>query len=121
MDCQQPETIKYGQVTLPTNATYYGATASYECDKNFILDGVSRRLCQEDGTWSNEMPVCREVTCDNPEISENLIIEPLTSNGIGSTLQYKCPKGRTMIGNETRSCMINGQWSGKAPFCKRKF
>lgn len=67
------------------------------------------------------MPLCREVTCSITEVVENLIVEPLKSNGIGSSLTYKCPKGRYMIGNDTRTCMKNGQWSGKVPSCKRKF
>lgn len=67
------------------------------------------------------MPVCREVTCGNPDIVENLIVEPLISNGIGASLQYKCPKGRYMIGNDTRTCLKNGQWSGKVPSCKREY
>lgn len=59
VDCRNPEKIANGQVTLPSNATYYGALALYACDPNFELDGVSRRLCLENGTWSSDEPVCR--------------------------------------------------------------
>lgn len=59
VDCGNPSRIQNGKVTLATNATYYGATALYECDEHWQLDGVSRRLCQDDGTWSSEAPVCK--------------------------------------------------------------
>ena len=59
VDCGQPGGMDHGKVTLATNFTYYGAAALYECDKNWQLDGVSRRLCQENGTWSSEVPACK--------------------------------------------------------------
>lgn len=117
MDCQNPSSIKNGKVTLATNATYYGAAALYECDANFKLDGVSRRLCQEDGTWGYETPACKEITCDEPELGEHLIAEP-GSRKIGSVVQLSCTKGRYIIGNATRKCLPNGQWSEKTPICK---
>ena len=104
---------------MATNATYYGAAALYECDKNFKLDGVSRRLCTEDGSWSHETPSCVEITCDEPDISENLIVEP-GIRAVGAIAKYKCLKGRNMIGNDTRICNKNGKCSGKMPTCKRE-
>lgn len=59
MDCKNPPEVEYGRVTLASNATYYGAIALYACNHNFELDGVSRRLCQENGTWSSDSPTCR--------------------------------------------------------------
>lgn len=59
MDCGNPGRVENGVVTLATNATYYGAAALYECHQHWQLDGVSRRLCQDDGTWSSESPVCK--------------------------------------------------------------
>ncbi|XP_017460978.1 PREDICTED: locomotion-related protein Hikaru genki-like, partial [Rhagoletis zephyria] len=75
VECGIPANITNGKVTLATNVTYYGAAALYECNPNFKLDGVSRRLCAEDGTWSHEKPACIEITCDEPDISENLIVD----------------------------------------------
>lgn len=77
------------------------------------------RLCAEDGTWSQESPVCREITCDEPDIKENLIIDS-GSRLVGSSAKYKCPKGYFIVGNDTRKCLSTGQWTGKAPKCKRK-
>lgn len=61
MDCGAPEKLENGKVTLASNATYYGALALYSCDNNFELDGVSRRLCLENGTWSSDTPACKGI------------------------------------------------------------
>lgn len=59
VDCGVPKHVKHGKVSLVSNVTYYGATALYSCDPNYELDGVSRRLCLDNGTWSSDTPVCR--------------------------------------------------------------
>lgn len=117
VDCQLPEQMQFGKVTLATNATYYGAAVLYECDANYKLDGPSRRLCLEDGTWGHESPTCKEITCDEPETVENLIVD-VGTRAVGVEAKYSCPKGRYLVGNDTRVCLKNGQWGGKRPTCK---
>ncbi|KAM7347402.1 CUB and Sushi multiple domains furrowed [Cochliomyia hominivorax] len=117
VECGPPLNITNGKVTLATNATYYGAAALYECDTNFKLDGVSRRLCTEDGSWSHEAPVCVEITCDEPELSESLIVEA-GERSVGSLAKFRCQRGRNLIGNDTRVCQKSGKWTGKSPICK---
>ncbi|XP_055682887.1 sushi, von Willebrand factor type A, EGF and pentraxin domain-containing protein 1 isoform X2 [Lutzomyia longipalpis] len=117
VDCQTPPGIEKGKMTLATNATYYGAAALYECDSNYKLDGVSRRLCLEDGTWSHETPVCKEITCDDPDVTENVVVNA-GSRSVGTLAQFSCTKGRYLVGNSTRLCLKHGQWSGKSPICK---
>lgn len=102
---------------MATNATYYGAAALYECDSNYKLDGPSRRLCLEDGTWGHDVPTCKEITCDEPEPIENLIVDAGT-RAVGAIAQYTCPRGRYLVGNSTRVCQKNGHWGGRRPTCK---
>lgn len=117
VDCQTPEPMKNGKMTLATNATYYGAAVLYECDANYKLDGPSRRLCLEDGTWGHETPVCKEITCDEPDPVENLLVDAGT-RAVGALAKYSCPRGRYLVGNDTRVCQKNGQWGGRRPSCK---
>lgn len=107
-------------MTLSTNATYYGAAALYECDPNYKLDGVSRRLCGEDGSWGHEAPVCRQITCPDIEVLENVIVNH-GDQKVGAMAKFTCAKGRYLVGNDTRICKSNGIWAGKNPICKRKF
>ncbi|XP_075158690.1 CUB and Sushi multiple domains furrowed [Haematobia irritans] len=117
VECGPPQNITHGKMTLATNATYYGAAALYECDANFKLDGVSRRLCTEDGSWSHDAPQCVEITCDEPDLTESLIVEA-GERSVGSLAKFRCQRGRSMTGNDTRTCQKNGKWSGKSPTCK---
>ena len=39
----------------------------------------------------------------------------------GSTANYTCNDGYQLTGDETRTCMDNGMWSGHAPTCIRTY
>lgn len=116
VDCRNPEKIAHGVVTLPSNATYYGALALYACDPNFELDGVSRRLCLENGTWSSDAPICREIQCKDPDTFANVNYR-VSTHSVGGVAQYYCPRGHMMQGNATRICLKKGVWGGQAPSC----
>lgn len=89
----------------------------YECNANFKLDGVSRQFCNEDGSWGHDAPVCKEIVCAEPDLTENLIVE-MGERAVGSLARFRCPRGRSLIGNETRTCQKSGHWTGKSPTCK---
>lgn len=116
VDCSKPEHIQHGRYTLTSNATYYGAAALYECDGNFELDGFARRLCLENGTWSSDTPVCKEIRCKDPE-KEGVLSTQVSTHSVGGIAHYSCPRGFYMEGNETRVCLQNGSWSGNTPAC----
>ena len=42
----------------------------------------------------------------------------LTSTTIGSTVEYSCASSYDLIGNSTRVCLPDGNWTGTPPFCK---
>ncbi|XP_058127402.1 sushi, von Willebrand factor type A, EGF and pentraxin domain-containing protein 1 [Anopheles ziemanni] len=118
VNCETPAGIANGKVTLATNATYYGAAAMYECDGNYKLDGVSRRICLEDGTWGHEQPQCVEITCDELSFADAALLVNAGTRKVGVLAEFSCSKGRYMVGNGTRTCLPNGQWSGRNPVCK---
>ena len=43
----------------------------------------------------------------------------VTVNGVttGDTAVYSCDEGYVLVGDMTRTCMNNSQWSGAAPTC----
>ena len=43
----------------------------------------------------------------------------VTVNGFttGDTAVYSCDEGYELVGEQTRTCMSNSQWSGAAPTC----
>lgn len=56
VDCGPLPPPKNGQVSL-TSTTLF-SVATYECERGFGLVGVSSRVCQSDGKWSEKEPIC---------------------------------------------------------------
>ncbi len=42
-------------------------------------------------------------------------------NTPGSTASYECGDGFALVGNQSRVCLDNGEWSGEEPQCIRMF
>ncbi|XP_017772932.1 PREDICTED: sushi, von Willebrand factor type A, EGF and pentraxin domain-containing protein 1 [Nicrophorus vespilloides] len=117
VDCGDPAKFQNGVLNLASNATYYGAGVLYTCDANFELDGVKRRSCLENGTWSSDAPSCKEIQCKDPDTFEGVSFQ-VSTHSVGGIAKYGCPKGHEMQGNSTRVCLEKGSWSGRAPSCK---
>lgn len=61
VDCGYPEKIDNGTVVLIQGTTTYGSVAEYSCKSpSSHLVGPSSRVCERDGKWSEEIPVCAE-------------------------------------------------------------
>lgn len=56
MNCGPLPNPDNGAVSHPN--TVEGSSATYTCDEGFALDGEETRVCQGDGNWSGEEPVC---------------------------------------------------------------
>ena len=55
MMCEALDPPTYGSVT---NNTAVNSQAIYTCSSGFALVGQSSRICQANGTWSGEEPLC---------------------------------------------------------------
>ena len=41
-----------------SSGTTFGSTATYECTSPFAVNGTETRVCEANGTWSGEEPLC---------------------------------------------------------------
>ena len=57
VDCGTLSEPANGTVDL-SDGTLVGAVATYTCDHSFRLIGLGSRVCQENGSWSGEAPIC---------------------------------------------------------------
>lgn len=58
-----------------------------------------------------------DVDCDGlPSLEHGAIILPEHRTSFGAQAMYTCHENYTLIGNENRTCGIDG-WSGKEPQC----
>ncbi|XP_072836267.2 CUB and sushi domain-containing protein 2 isoform X4 [Pogona vitticeps] len=94
----------------------FGTTVSYLCNHGYYLLGTHVLTCQGDGTWDRPLPVCHLVSCGHPgsppyaQISGDVYT-------VGSVVRYSCLEGRSLVGNSTRMCQLDGRWSGSLPHC----
>lgn len=42
----------------------------------------------------------------------------LSGTAVGSTATYSCDQGFLLVGEATRRCQLNGEWTGNEPFCR---
>ena len=118
--CPQPNTVNSGRII--GSVYHFQSVVDYVCDSGYILHGDQRRVCQSDGSWSGNTPVCKRTKCHGPETLQNGIIR---SNAHeyepGETIKYACHIGFEMLGKTTRTCKSDGTWTGHTPRCNVLF
>ncbi|GFR11206.1 sushi, von Willebrand factor type A, EGF and pentraxin domain-containing protein 1 [Trichonephila clavata] len=100
-----------------SNIFHLGDEVMYRCSKGFKLVGINTRICQENGTWSNEVPQCKPVSCSAPE---NVMMGEMAVNSyiFMAEVNYKCDIGYKLQGPSTRKCQANATWSYGKPSCQ---
>uniref|UniRef100_A0A8C6YHL2 CUB and Sushi multiple domains 2 n=1 Tax=Naja naja TaxID=35670 RepID=A0A8C6YHL2_NAJNA len=94
----------------------FGTTVSYQCNHGYYLLGTHVLTCQGDGIWDRPLPVCHLVSCGHPGSPPYAQILG-DVHTVGAVVRYKCQEGRNLIGNSTRTCQLDGRWSGSQPHC----
>ena len=105
-----------GQVRITNDVP--GSTATYTCNSGYTLVGGETRTCQNDGTWSGSAPTCTRVVCSNLPSPANGQVSFSSGLAVGSRATYTCSSGYVLVGEESRTCQSDGNWSGRAPICR---
>uniref|UniRef100_A0A8C4PVU6 CUB and Sushi multiple domains 3 n=1 Tax=Equus asinus asinus TaxID=83772 RepID=A0A8C4PVU6_EQUAS len=94
----------------------YGTVVFYDCNPGYFLFGSSVLICQPNGQWDKPLPECIMIDCGHPGVPPNAVLsgEKYT---FGSTVHYSCTGKRTLLGQPSRTCQLNGHWSGSQPHC----
>ena len=114
-----------------------GCLAVYECNDGHRIIGNRTRICQQNGTWSGNRPICQgkryailelcsilKVNC----VDTKCDILVATGNGnvtteianLSAIATYSCRSGYDLKGGDrTRVCLPSGLWRGTQPSCKR--
>ncbi|XP_064624524.1 sushi, von Willebrand factor type A, EGF and pentraxin domain-containing protein 1-like [Lineus longissimus] len=94
-----------------------GDSVSFECDMGYELEGHRNITCLQDGKWSANKPVCKEITCRPPMPPHNgFLVTNATT--LGSTAIFKCLSGYKINGSQAIVCLPSGTWSGVEPVCE---
>ncbi|XP_032436521.1 CUB and sushi domain-containing protein 2 [Xiphophorus hellerii] len=119
VNCTEPGHVEYSirQVISSGPHRYsFQTTVTYRCNPGYYLLGTSSISCQGDGTWDRSLPKCLLVLCDRPSMPPYAQISG-DRRTVGSVIRYSCMGQRSIVGNTTRMCQLDGQWSGSPPHC----
>ena len=59
VDCGVLDSPENGLISF--TSTTFASVATYTCFEDFELIGVTQRVCQLDGSWSGQEPICRSM------------------------------------------------------------
>uniref|UniRef100_A0AAR2L905 CUB and Sushi multiple domains 2 n=1 Tax=Pygocentrus nattereri TaxID=42514 RepID=A0AAR2L905_PYGNA len=119
VNCTEPGHVENSvRQVLPSGPHRFSfqTTVSYTCNPGYYLLGTSILTCQGDGTWDRSLPKCLLVLCDHPSMPPYAQISG-DRRTVGSVIRYSCMGQRSIVGNTTRMCQLDGQWSGSPPHC----
>ncbi|NXI03785.1 LYAM3 protein, partial [Pachycephala philippinensis] len=99
----------------------FGSKCGFSCQKGFVLVGPESRECTATGTWTEDSPRCKAVTCpvlsapDQGELNCSHIHGNFT---FGSKCAFSCQMGFVLMGPKSRECSATGTWTGDATRCE---
>ncbi|XP_074870803.1 beta-2-glycoprotein 1 [Carettochelys insculpta] len=118
--CPYPGPLKNGMIHF-TDFNYQ-SLVHFSCEAGYTLNGTDTIQCMANGQWNATLPECQPVTCASPSLPEFGVISyhKLTPGNVSvfqDVIVFECLSSFALIGNETATCMANGNWSD-IPECK---
>ena len=132
--------VNFTTMSISYLSTTYNSSAFYSCGTGYNLVGTSQRVCQFNGSWSEQPAQCQSmekinnnyccsqlptvVDCGDLRVVSgyygNLNVN-FPSTTYNSTAIYICmDSGYRLVGESIRVCNANGNWSGNQPKCGGK-
>ncbi|XP_064386860.1 sushi, von Willebrand factor type A, EGF and pentraxin domain-containing protein 1-like [Halichondria panicea] len=119
LGCNQPPDLDNGAITTPYIYTMScGSMVTYNCDRGYLLEGVSSRTCQTNGEWSNGTILCNPIDCGSLSSPDDGGVVLLSGTTFMSRATYSCNSGYLLRGTLIRTCGPDGQWSQYPPSCE---
>ena len=116
--CNVPAVPLHGHVVFGSRMEYRDKI-EYICDGGYMLSGPIVRYCQANGTWSGTNPTCEQVLCPNPEqLEHGYYVSESRRYMPGSLVRFVCERGYYIENKPTRTCRVDGTWSGPMPKCQ---
>ncbi|XP_078012478.1 C4b-binding protein alpha chain [Phascolarctos cinereus] len=121
--CPPPPQISNGRHSSREDGIYsFGSSVTYRCNTPFSLIGKASVSCtvvnETIGTWSPQPPICKKVSCKQPQFPNGKLI-----SGLGPIYTYKdtilleCNRGYVLNGTNVIHCEDDSLWHPDIPTC----
>ncbi|XP_063401402.1 sushi, von Willebrand factor type A, EGF and pentraxin domain-containing protein 1-like [Mytilus trossulus] len=122
LECYKMQCPPLGSLTnghMAATGLSFNDVVTFSCNEGFTLNGTSEMTCLSSSTWSSSvMPTCDNIICPPPERLAYGFIQG-NNYTYGNTISYVCNIGYTLTGDNIRTCVQGGGWSGRQPFCNQ--
>ncbi|PVD36311.1 hypothetical protein C0Q70_03290 [Pomacea canaliculata] len=107
-----PEPAPVANAYRSYRSQYVGTSVSYTCYHGYDnTAGNLSRVCQSNGTYSGDAPVCEFCVCFNAPTMPRLQITVTRTDDDPPTTRYVCTQGFYPVGgNATVRCLPNGEY-----------
>eukprot|EP00064_Thunnus_orientalis_P004914 superscaffoldBa00000465_g4927 len=99
----------------------YNSTCEFRCDEGYGLSGHDHTQCDHTGQWTASVPTCTVKKCSPiifPVPGNMTCVDTVEPFSYGSGCNFTCQEGFYLTGENTITCLANGQWSKPTPACK---
>ncbi|XP_070602445.1 complement factor H-related protein 4-like [Erythrolamprus reginae] len=115
--CNSPPRIENGDIiTLSEKQYRSGSSVEFRCQNYYAMEGQNISFC-DNGNWT-KVPICLEITCNPPRISNGYFQSRRTIYYDGDLIRIQCDSGFILEndnGEKVIECTKNG-WS-PSPKC----
>ncbi|KAI4887855.1 hypothetical protein NFI96_001662 [Prochilodus magdalenae] len=120
--CPNPNVLTNGVVEPYKPQYYVNDTTTYRCHSDYTFRGSSQRVCQINGKWSGNTPICSRDSdhCHDPGTPPGASRTGHIFN-IDDKVTYRCDNKLKLLGSKVRVCLDGGLWSGREPECYADF
>ncbi|XP_069375236.1 sushi, von Willebrand factor type A, EGF and pentraxin domain-containing protein 1 isoform X3 [Paralichthys olivaceus] len=114
VSCGDPGPIANG--TAHGGAFVYPEALRYECRPGFILKGSNTIVCQVDGKWNGQKPLCEPLSCGSPKVPSDVTFKG-EEHTYNNEIELSCQPGFLLEGKSVSVCQADGTWSHESLTC----
>ncbi|XP_060076906.1 uncharacterized protein LOC132556510 [Ylistrum balloti] len=117
-----PTPVTTDEHLLLTDMEYrYTDELHLSCDQGYRVDGRTSLLCQANGTWDGQLPVCHQLAaCPVFTLYDTVTVSNASgekTHYFGTNVGFSCSSGYIIAGPTSITCQEDGTWNSLPPRC----
>ncbi|KAM9320212.1 C4b-binding protein-like [Gastrophryne carolinensis] len=118
--CSAPEKSTDGSYDPQKDEYFYLDSVTFSCPRHLELIGPSSIACSATGKWSDSIPKCIAVNCEDPVVPHSTrgsgFVGPYRLN---FAISFNCNEGYVLDGQSIIKCNASSQWEPGVPKCTK--